>query len=180
MTRAISSNAARDAASIASHRARWLGGSRRSAASTRICASISSAFMWSFAKHGSHRFNRASDFRSRTRTPAARLVSDPFVQSRLIDFASSPKAARVDAAFLGEYFDDRGSPRRRKPVGSEQFCKRENAEAVDGGSRGGDLIGTPAAARHQRLVEQAGFVVDENSQPQIVVLGGAYDLVEAS
>ena len=38
----------------------------------------------------------------------------------------------------------------------------------------------PAAACHQRLVEQAGFMVDKNSQPQIVVFGGGHVLVEAA
>src|SRR5208337_4839034 len=109
--------------------------------------------------------NRASDFRSRPRSPASRLVGDPFVQSHFLDFVAAPKAARVDAAFLGEYFDHRGSPRRGKPVVREQFRKRENAEAIERTSRGRELIGMPAAARHQRFVEQAGFMVDENSEP---------------
>jgi hypothetical protein len=136
--------------------------------------------MWNFAKHRSHRFNRASDFRNRTHQPSARLVSDPFVQPHFLDFATAPKAARVDAAFPGEHFDDRGSPRRRKPIVREQFRQRENAEAIESGSRGRELIGMPGAVRYQRFVEQAGFVVDENSQPQIVVFGGGHVLVEAA
>ena len=36
------------------------------------------------------------------------------------------------------------------------------------------------AARHQRLVEQAGLVIDENAKPQIVILGGSEVLIEAA
>ena len=88
------------------------------------------------------------------------MVGDPFIQSRRIDFIATPKATRVDATFLSEYFDHRGSPHLRKPIVNEQFRQRENAEAIERGSRRRGLIGMPAAARNERLVEQARFVVD--------------------
>ena len=171
---------ARDSGSSASHRSRWLCGSRRSAASSRISASISSAFMWNFAKRRPHRFDRASDLRVEPSLPFPRAVGDRFVHASVIDSASSREAAGVDAAFLGEHFDHRGSPRAGQPIVGEQLGQRENAEAIEGGSRGRGLIGMPAAARHQRLVEQAGLMVDENAQPQVVVLGRRSSIVEAA
>src|ERR1700722_9369602 len=153
----MSSMAARDSGSIASHRSRWLDGTRRSAASSRICASISSAFMWNFVKRRSEGFGCATDLSS---SPVLRLVSNTFVDMSLFDSASTDEPADVDTAFLGEHFDRRRSAHRRKPIVSEQLRERENAEAIDSGSRRQSLIAMPAAPRHQQLVDQPSFVVD--------------------
>ena len=111
---------------------------------------------WAPPEASSHRFDRATDFRSRPRIPASRLVSDPFVQSRLIDSGSSPKAARVDAAFFGEYFDNRASPRRGKPLSASNFAsarmrKRSRAGVVAEVDRDARRGVSPAARRAGRL-----------------------------
>ena len=102
------------------------------------------------------------------------------VESRLIDSASTREAGRVDATLLNEHFDDRIPAHRREAIVGEQLRQRENAKAIDRRSRRRELIRMPAAARHQRLVEEADFMIDQNAQPQIVILGGGHRLVEAA
>ena len=94
------------------------------------------------AKHRAHRLDCASDLRRGLCQFCARSATR-FVQPSLIDSASTREAAGVDAAFLGEHLDHRGSPRWRQSLIGEQFRKRENAEAIDRGSRRRGLIGWP-------------------------------------
>src|SRR5260370_139278 len=136
--------------------------------------------MRNLAEPGAHRCNRASDFRSRAGLPSSGLICDPLTQSRVVGSASSDESGRIDAALLDQHLRRRRPALGTQQIAVQQFGQGENPEAIDRWSGRRELIWVPSAARYQGLVAEADLGIDLNSQPQVVVFGGAQVFVESA
>src|SRR5215469_4370838 len=87
------------------------------------------------------------------------------MSEEFIGAAAGLESLGVNSTFLGQDFGGGGALFAYQDGICEQLRQRQDAEAIDSGHRGGELVGVAGASAYQGFIQEPDFVMQQDAEP---------------